>query len=275
MAGGMHVIVTGGSSGIGFEIARLFALRGSRISLIARRHDQLRQAQSELKRLTSQPVFIVCADVTVAANIDKAIVACEQHNGPCDLLVTSAGMVKPSMFDDCDAASFDTHIDTNFTGTTNAIRSVYPGMLVRGHGVIMMVSSAAAMLGIPGYAGYCASKAALRAFAEALRAEAGGRGVDVCICFPPDTRTPQFDQEIKERPMIAHSLMGRVAPWEAVEVAQRIVKAIDRRKAEAHFGFKLTALAWLAPWIKPLLFWQLRHKSSQLQRTERVAGPES
>lgn len=275
MADGMHVIVTGGSSGIGFEIARLLALRGSRISLIARRHDQLRQAQSELKRLTSQSVFIVCADVTAATSLDEAIVACEQHSGPCDLLVTSAGMVKPLMFDDCDAVSFDAHIDTNFTGTTNAIRSVYPGMLARGQGIIMMVSSAAAMLGIPGYAGYCASKAALRAFAEALRAEAGGRGVDVCICFPPDTRTPQFDQEIKQRPMIAHSLMGRVTPWEAAEVAQRVVEGINQRRAEVHFGLKLTALAWLGPWIKPLLFWQLRRKSARLQRTALVAGPES
>ena len=98
------------------------------------------------------------------------------------------------------------------------------------------------MIGIYGYAAYCASKFALHGFADALRSEAKPHGVTISVCFPPDTETPQFARELEHRPLEATVIMGRVAPWPSSAVALRIVRAIDKGQFEVFFGWTLWAL---------------------------------
>jgi NAD(P)-dependent dehydrogenase (short-subunit alcohol dehydrogenase family) len=254
----MHVIVTGGSSGIGLAIAKLYAARGARVSLLARDSGRLEQARSELAAISSvDPAHIQIASVDVASagQTLEAVAACERILGPCDILVASAGIVEPCAFDAMPAAIFDEQITTNLLGTANVVRAVYKGMKARGGGKIMMISSGAALIGIHGYTAYCASKSALAGFAEALGMEAGGFGIRVSICFPPDTLTPQYRREMAMRPAEAERLMGTVKPWSAEAVAARIVRGLDRGKARIHFGLSLTALAYFGPLIKPPLMW--------------------
>jgi short-subunit dehydrogenase len=119
----------------------------------------------------------------------------------------------------------------------------------------MIISSGAALIGIHGYSAYCASKSALIGFVEALRMEVGPHGIEVGICFPPDTLTPQFEQELPKRSPQARRVMGAAPPWPAAKVAKRILQAIERGNANTYFGFSLTALGWLGPLLKPILFW--------------------
>jgi len=256
----MHVIVTGGSSGIGLAVARAYALQGAAVSLVARDQGRLEAARKDL----GANVFSVSADTTANAALSSAIAACEAANGPCDVLVASAGIVDPAAFETLPPDLFDRQISINLLGTVNAVRAVYSGMKGRGRGTIMIVSSGAALIGIHGYAAYCASKSALDGFVEALQMEALGSGVRVSICYPPDTLTPQYQQELPARPWQAELLMGKVKPWAADAVALRIVTAIGRRQARVYFTPSLAALALFGPVIKPALRlwyrWRLRQK---------------
>lgn len=259
----MHVIVTGGSSGIGFEVARLYVARGASVSLIARRPDLLERAAAVLSGMgQAGRVRHAAADISDGDAIAVAISACEAEFGPCDVLVCSAGIVEPGLFDDQSARLFEQQIAINLIGTANAIRGVFGAMRARRAGRIMIVSSGAALIGIPGYAAYCAAKSGLAALGESLRAEGAPDGVTVTVCFPPDTLTPQFERELPLRPDAARALMGAAAPWKAEAVAARIVRGIDRRQAKVYFGFEITMLGLFGPIIKPFVMaWFLgRHR---------------
>ena len=252
-----HVIITGGSSGIGLAIASIYAGRGARLSLIARSAEILKQAQDELaaKASTVGDIRIETADVAREDEITAAIHRCEAAFGPCDLLVTSAGVVEPGRFEELGSTAFQRQIDTNFSGTVHAVRAVYAGMTQRGRGKIMMISSGAGLLGIYGYSAYCASKFAVHGFAQALRSEARGHGVNVSVCFPPDTETPQFQRELAFRPAEAAAVMGTVSPWPAEAVAGKIVDGIERGRFEIYFGLTLFLLGRFGPAVRPVLNW--------------------
>lgn len=263
----MHVIVTGGSSGIGLAIAKLYAARGDRVSLLARHLGRLEQARADITArpgIDSSCIQIASVDVASAEQTAAAVESCEASFGPCDILIASAGIVEPEAFDAMPASVFEEQISINFLGTANAVRAVYKGMKARRSGKIMMISSGAALIGIFGYTGYCASKSALVGFAEALSAEADASGVRVSICFPPDTLTPQYQREISMRPAEAEILMGSVKPWSAETVAARIVRGLDRDKAKIHFGFSLAMLAYFGPLIKPPLMWFISRKTRKI-----------
>ncbi|MCX8996211.1 SDR family oxidoreductase [Rhizobiaceae bacterium BDR2-2] len=257
-----HAIITGGSSGIGLEIARLYLARGYAVTLLARRTGLLEAARRDLAAASPENaarIHVVSADVADEASVAAALAGAEAALGPCDILVTAAGRVDPGFFDEQPPGLFEEQVRVNFLGTVHAARAVLAGMKARGRGRIMLVSSAAAHIGIPAYAAYCASKSALKGFAEALRAEARPFGVSVCICYPPDTRTPQYEQEIRLRPAAAQAVMGGLRPWKAGIVARRIVTGLDRGRAEVHFGFALTMLALFGAFIKPVIYRRTAH----------------
>ncbi|OCP24629.1 MULTISPECIES: SDR family oxidoreductase [unclassified Ensifer] len=252
-----HVIITGGSSGIGLAIASIYAGRGARLSLIARSSEILKHAQDELasKSTSAGDVRIETADVAKEVEIAAAIHRCEAAFGPCDILVTSAGVVEPGRFEELPSTAFQRQMETNFSGTVHAVRAVYAGMKQRQRGKIMMISSGAGLLGIYGYSAYCASKFALHGFAQALRSEARAHGIDVSICFPPDTQTPQFQRELAFRPPEAAAVMGTVSPWPAEAVARKVVAGIERGRFEIYFGLTLFLLGRFGPAVRPLLNW--------------------
>jgi NAD(P)-dependent dehydrogenase (short-subunit alcohol dehydrogenase family) len=250
-----HVIITGGSSGIGLAVARIYARRGARLSLIARGRQALEAAELELRALGAPAVHLAFPDVSDEAAIQAAVADCETVLGPCDILVSSAGMVDPGRFETQSREMFDRQVAVNLFGTVAPVRAVYPGMMARRAGRIMIISSGAGLIGIPGYSAYCTSKFALRGFAEALRFEAKPFGVAVSICFPPDTETPQLERERLVRPREAEAIMGRVTPWSAEAVATRLVRALDRGRFEVFFGLTLYLLGKGGPLVRPILHW--------------------
>jgi 3-dehydrosphinganine reductase len=251
----MHVVVTGGSSGIGLDVAKIYARLGAAVSLIARDPDRLETARRAVEVAASGKgrVFTAVASVGNDDELSLAITACEAAFGPCDILVASAGIVEPGWFHEQNPEAFDAQWQTNFSGVVNTVRRVYSGMRTRGEGRIMIVSSAAAFIGLPAYAAYCASKAALVGFADALRLEASGTGVSIGICFPPDTDTPQLARELQSRPKEAELLMGQIKPRPASEIADRLVRGVDRRSARIYFTASIAALALFGPLVRPVI----------------------
>ncbi len=253
----VNVVITGGSSGIGRAVARLYLERGARVTLIGRRLERLETAKRLLAEETGRPmddIGIVGLDVADDAAVQDAIATLEAGTGPCDILVTSAGMVTPAPFDTQSGVEFRRHIDTNLHGTVHMISAVYAGMKARKRGRIMVVSSGAGLIGLHGYTAYCASKSALVGFVEALRLESRPHGIAVSICFPPDTDTPQLAEELKLRPPEAVAMMGTAGLWSAEAVARRIVRGLDRGHQEIFFTPSLYLLARFGGLAKPWIY---------------------
>ncbi|NTJ43585.1 SDR family oxidoreductase [Agrobacterium larrymoorei] len=249
----MHVIITGGSSGIGLAVARLAAADGHHVSIIGRDIDRLKGASRELRSVPGATILSVTADVANREQIEAAIAECVAQFGHCDLLVASAGVVEPAFFVEMPPSTFQMQVETNFFGVVNAVRAVLPAMQKERRGSIMIVSSGAALIGLPGYAAYCASKAALVSFAESLRCETE-KEVKIAVAFPPDTDTPQLVMELPKRSAAARGLMGKSPIWPVETVANEIYGAFKTGRETVHFGWKLKALALLGPLVKPLIY---------------------
>jgi len=251
-----HVIITGGSSGIGAAIAEACALRGDTVSLIARGAEALQRFASALETHCVRDgarVTTATADVSQADSVSEAVAVCEEQNGPCDLLVTSAGVVKPSRFDLQGPETFEAQLATNLFGTVNAVRAVYPGMVARRQGRVLMLGSGAGLIGVYGYTAYCASKYAVAGFAEALRAEARTFGVTVSICYPPDTETPQLAGELPDRPAEATATIGAGGRLSAHAVAQAALAGVERGRFAIYPGTQMKLLGLFGSVAMPIL----------------------
>ncbi|OLP58239.1 translocation protein [Xaviernesmea oryzae] len=265
-----HVVITGGSSGIGLAVARIYAARGARVTLIARGQAALDAAAATLRTLSpSASIGVQTADIADNAAVADALAQAEARFGPCSILIACAGVVTPARFDMLSSPDFDRQIAVNLIGTANTIRAGLPGLRKAGGGRLMIVGSGAGLIGLYGYAAYCASKTALIGLAEALRLELAEDGISIGLCFPPDTETPQLDQERHLRPAEAEIMMGKVAPWPAEKVARRIVAAIDRRRATLFFTLELALLGRLGALLRPLLYvWFARQITAYRRRRQ-------
>jgi NAD(P)-dependent dehydrogenase (short-subunit alcohol dehydrogenase family) len=240
-----HVIITGGSSGIGAAIADAYARKGANISLIARTEAALVTKIRELETgfgQGGQRFQFQIADVRDAHATSHAVERCVAELGPCDVVVACAGIVDPAPFDKLSAERFDAQIATNLIGAANTIRPVFGAMMERKSGKVLIVGSGAGLIGIFGYSAYCASKAGLTGFAEALRQEGLPHGVQVSICHPPDTETPQLSAERDLRPVEAQAIIGTAPAWSAAAVANAAINGLERNRAAIYPGLPMKFL---------------------------------
>jgi len=226
---GAHVLITGGSSGIGLACARLAVGRGARVSLMARRPDVLDEAAGSVRSPGAQ-VAVAAADVADDAQVGAAVATLTDALGPVDIAICSAGQTRPGYFEELDAAWFRQLMDVNYFGTVNVVRAVAPSMIERRRGSIVGVSSAAGLVGVYGYSAYCPTKFAVRGLLEALRAELAPYGVHVGCSFPPDTDTPQLADEEQYKPRETKAISGTIKPLSAERVARNILDGIEKER---------------------------------------------
>jgi uncharacterized protein len=172
-------LVTGASSGIGVEFARLLAARGCNLVLVARRADRLVALAEELGSVT---VDVLAADLTT----DNGIELVEQHliDSPVELLVNNAGVASSGSFADSDLARQDDIVRLNVLALMRLTRAAIGPMIAAGHGGILNVSSLAGEQPLKGFATYGASKAFVTAFSESIAAEVRSAGVHVTVLKP-------------------------------------------------------------------------------------------
>lgn len=231
-------LVTGASTGIGRSLAKVLAAKGARVGAIARRADLLDSLVSEI-RAQGGTIEAAVGDVADRESLGKAVDSLMDRLGPADVMIANAGIALPSFVAEPEnRANVEQMIRINLLGVVNAFDAVLPGMLARGSGHLVAVSSLAAYKGLPGSAGYCASKSAVNAYCEAARIELRPRGIAVtCVC-PGFVATPMTAS-------VPHPMPMTLQPDEA---ARRIVLALRRRPAVLDFPWPMRFLMWLAKW---------------------------
>jgi NAD(P)-dependent dehydrogenase (short-subunit alcohol dehydrogenase family) len=185
-------LVTGAGRGIGRAVATRLSADGHKLALAARSGAEL----DELARKLDGPTLAVRTDVTNAGDIEAMFVTVEQHFGPVEILVTSAGASSSGPFARTTDDQWQAMMDLNLTGTFRCMRRAVPGMVAGGYGRIVAVASIAAKRGERFIAAYTASKHGVLGLVRAVAAELATTGVTVNAVCPAFVDTPMTDGNV-------------------------------------------------------------------------------
>jgi uncharacterized oxidoreductase len=177
------VFIAGATSGIGLELARRFAAAGSTVVVGGRRTDLL-------DKIAAEGFATAEIDVTDQGSVDRARDTILSSHPSLDTIVTMSGVMIPEdLRDPAHFRAAEQTIDTNLLGTIRVIDAFTPHLIGRGSGTIITVTSGIGFLPFPVMPTYAASKAAVHAYSEALRAQLDGTGVEVSELVPPAVAT--------------------------------------------------------------------------------------
>jgi NAD(P)-dependent dehydrogenase (short-subunit alcohol dehydrogenase family) len=196
---GRHVLITGGSRGLGLVLARQLAAAGARLTLCSRDANELLRADDDLSERGVKPLAVPC-DVTDRDRVRELVAVARRVNGPIDVLVNNAGVIQVGPVEEMREDDFDQSLRTHFWGPLNTCLEVLPEMTARGEGRIVNVASVGGKVAVPHLLPYSAGKFALVGFSTGLRAEVARHGVVVTTVCPGLVRTgSHLNAEFKGR----------------------------------------------------------------------------
>jgi 3-dehydrosphinganine reductase len=245
-----HVLVTGGSSGIGLAAAKQLVAAGATVTLCARRREPLDAAVAALGPGATALALDVANEPDVVSVLGPYL---EAH--PLDALINNAGVVMPGRFTELESRHFREMMDINYFGAVHLCRAAIPAMRARGGGHICNVSSMAGVIGIYGYTAYSASKFAICGFSQCLRAELWPLGIRVSVCLPPDTDTPQLAFENQYKPKETKAIAGTVKTMSADAVAEAMLAGMAAGTYEIVPGFDAWSTAVAARMLPGVTRW--------------------
>lgn len=249
------IYIPGGSSGIGLAAAKQLAGKGAHVFIFARTPSRLKTALQEIsaaKINDDQRFGARAVDVSDPSRVGDIMNAAVHDFGIPDILINTAGLSEPRIFENVTHEQFDRILKANLYGTRNTIFTLLPHMKKRG-GHIVNTSSIAGIIGVFGYTDYCASKFALIGLSEALRMELKPFGINVSVLCPPDTDTPMLRDENKIKPEETKALAGGAKVLSADEVAQDLLKGIIKQKFMIIPGFEGKLIDKLRRWCPSVL----------------------
>jgi thioester reductase-like protein len=185
---GKVAVITGASSGIGAAVAAGLAKEGASIVLAARRVDALENVKRKVSGYGGK-VLVIATDVANKQEVDDLISTASTKLGPVDILVSCAGVMYFTMMANVQTDEWERTVDVNCKGLLNCLSATVPGMLDRGIGHIVAISSDAGRKVFPGLGVYSASKFFVEATLQALRVETAGTGLRVTSIQPGNTAT--------------------------------------------------------------------------------------
>jgi len=226
-----HVLVTGGSSGLGLASACLAAACGANVTLIARDAGRLGEARERVeasRASDTQSVIVRAADVGDREALMGAIASAEAELGGVDTLLACAGYCTPGRFVELPVTAFEEHVRVNLLGVIHATRAVVPGMIERGRGHVALVSSMGGLVGVYGYSAYSAAKFGVTGFAEVLRCELKPHRIGVTLLVPPNIDTPGYAREIPVEPPETKAINGIARTRTPEEIARLFIRGVER-----------------------------------------------
>lgn len=187
---GKHIVVTGGGSGIGAEIAEQFMAAGGAVTILGRRADALEKIAKSTGALP-----LVC-DVTDRDSIDDALATARAQFGPINIAVANAGAAISTPFSVMDLDDFDQMLNVNLKGVFNLWKACLPDMKSARNGRMIAIASVAGLKGGMYMSGYCAAKHGVIGLTRALAVELAKTGITVNAVCPSFVETPILTQSI-------------------------------------------------------------------------------
>ncbi|WP_119302730.1 SDR family NAD(P)-dependent oxidoreductase [Dongia deserti] len=236
-----HILITGASSGIGAALALAYARPGAHLSLGGRNQERLADvaAQVAARGATSSTAAVDVCDRNAVADW---MISAEDH-APLDLVIANAGISGGTHGGPESPDQTRAIFAVNLDGVLNVALPIIPRMIARRSGQIAIISSLAGYRGLPGAPAYSGSKAAVKAWGEALRGDLAPHGVRVNVVMPGFIKTPMTDVNGFTMPFL-------MSAEKAAEVIQRGLAA-DR--ARIAFPFPTAFLAWLMSALSPVI----------------------
>jgi len=200
---GRAAIVTGGSHGLGLEIARGFVEAGARVVVCARDPEALDRARSDLESAASEAdsVATVAADVSDRESVERLVAYAIERFSQIHVLVNNAGLYGPKgLVEQVDWDEWQHAVRVNLFGSVLCCRALVPHFRGNGYGKIVQLSGGGATSPLPRLSAYAASKAAVVRFAETLAEELRGTGIDVNAVAPGALNTRLLDEVLEAGP---------------------------------------------------------------------------
>lgn len=238
------VVITGASSGMGWDLALLLASYGARLGLCARRVGKLEEVKVECERLGSPDVRIFEADVVDREAMIAMRDALLDAWGHVDIVVANAGIggLNPGPRFDLDLN--ERTMAVNYFGLANTVVPYVPSMIAHGSGQLVTISSLSAFRGLPNAGSYCSSKAAQARLTESLRVDLRPKGIDV-TCIHPG---------FIESPMTEHDEFTMPFKVPVRRSSELIARAIARRRAVYLYPWQMRLLTTVNRLLPPFLF---------------------
>lgn len=238
-------LLTGASSGIGWESARLLARRGWRLGLAARREDRLQHLAELIQQDGGPAPRVFPTDVTRPEAVRRAVEATAQAFGRLDVLINNAGVLRMAFFKDMPVEEMHSVFDTNYWSVVHAVKAALPIFEKQGGGHVVNVGSGVSRRGLPFMAAYAASKFALLGLTESLRLETAAQGVTFSLVLPGGTDTEMPQMLDRSRLPVGYPQRAgyRVS---AARAARAVVKAVESKNLEIHVPWWVRPGTWVS-----------------------------
>ena len=223
---GEVAVVAGASSGIGAAVAHALNAEGASVALAARREEALLEVQSGLDGSSDRRSIIVPTDVTDGGQVRSLVGRAENDLGPVGILVNCAGVMYFTMMKNLREEEWERTVEVNCKGAINCVGAVLPGMLQRGKGHILTISSDAGRKVFPGLAVYSASKFFVEALSQGLRLETAGTGLKVTTVQPGNVATDLHSMSTDEEAVEAYGGVDESLVLNPEDVAASVVHAL-------------------------------------------------
>jgi short-subunit dehydrogenase len=269
---GKVAIVTGASSGVGWQSAVRLAEQGVRLCVTARRTQALEKLQAQVLRLGGE-CLVAPGDVTVQEEVERVVHACVEYYGRVDILVNVAAVQSYGFFEELPWEHLTRTFDVNCFGYMRFARAVLPHFKAQGSGHILNVQSMLSTGAAPLLAAYASSKHATFGWAKCLELELRGTGIRVSNVQVPSVATPMFDHA----PTQLHLAPMPVPPTYEPDVAARAVVRCAQRPGQTSVPVFLQGwlLLWMDRWVPQVGKWILGHFGARMQvRARPVDRPE-
>jgi len=237
-------LITGASTGIGYELSKVFAREGYHLVLVARNEQKLQELAKELSKPAGISVKVIAMDLSNPSAADELFATLQRESVDVDVLVNNAGFATYGPFAESAPHSQIVMMNLNMVTLTHLTRLFLPGMIQRHDGKIMNVSSTAAFQPGPLMAVYYATKAYVLFFSEALANELEGTGVTVSALCPGPTTT-----EFQKRAQMDGVRLVRSGLMDAATVAEAGYRGLMKNKPVVIPGFKNSFLAFTVRFV--------------------------
>jgi NADP-dependent 3-hydroxy acid dehydrogenase YdfG len=219
-------VVTGASSGIGAAVARALNAGGARVALAARREEALLEIQAGLDSAGGRKSIVAPTNVTDRDQARSLVARAEEELGPVEILVNCAGVMYYTLMKNRREEEWERTVEANCKGALNCVGAVLPGMLQRGRGHIVTISSNAGRKVFPGLAVYSASKFFVEALSQGLRLETAGTGLKVTTIQPGNVATDLISMSADEEALEEYGQPGESRVLDPEDVAASVVHAL-------------------------------------------------